>query len=187
MVGQVARRTRGDDRPWQLRDHSGLGALGSARCLAVTGQNFLELIDSLLQRLITTLHIQMQAIGPGRSLLLRLGQALFEVMRQIAQVRLAGQTGTSLERVKDAQHLAELPSVRCRAVKAAQGSVQLLEQFVGFLDEDVQNLRFGSCIRLAGGTQRDRAWLAQLLLRVETEVPNRLDVGAPVRDGSAVA
>ena len=83
---------RGQARRRRLGGRFRLGGLG---LLGLFGQHGVETLAQLvefgLQAFEARLHIEEQAVRPGRTLLLRLGQVLFEVMAEVTQALLPGQ------------------------------------------------------------------------------------------------
>lgn len=65
---------------------------------------------------------------------------LLEVVGQVAQLGLSGQARTALEGVQDPQQVVQRLGVAVAAVPAAERQFEVLQQVVGFLKEDVEDL-----------------------------------------------
>ena len=106
---------------------------------------------------------------------------LLEVVGQVAQLGLPGQARAALEGVQDPQQVVQRLGVAVAAVPAAERQFEVLQQVVGFLEEDVEDLALVG--RRALRRQRleaDAGGYAQLLVGIAAQAPDLRDQRLPV-------
>ena len=146
-------------------------------------------IKLLLQRLEAGLHINEQALRPGRTLTLRLTQELLQVMAEITQAFLPGQACSTLEGMQDAQHIVDGRTILTILFPAADHGLQGLHQLVTFLQEDIEDVAFRIVLLfiLDGGLQVHGRGNAQLFVGVGAKTLDGLDQRIAVAHRTLVA
>ncbi len=109
------------------------------------------------------MYIEKQAVRPGRPRLLSLAQALFQIVRQVAQRTLPGKASTALEGMQNAKNVRQRCSIVATRIPATKRRLHVLKQIIGLLDENIENFGFSSLWSiLLRGLQRHAAGHTQL-------------------------
>ncbi|MCY1499574.1 hypothetical protein D9M68_335960 [compost metagenome] len=177
---------RSQDRAAQLQRfrlarRAGRQVLGEALVQLLT-----QFVQFGLQAFVAGLHIEEQAFRPGRTLLLGLDQVLLQVVGQVAQAFLPGQPRTTLEGVQHAQQIVDMGDFLALLLPATDGGLHRLQQVVGFLQEDIEDVRLGDGVQAIPGSrlQVHAAGRAQLFVGIGAPALDGLDQRLAVRQGA---